>query len=319
MLKPILWFYSEIELILTALEHASWVDIVHALYRLLFFYYYFYSNLQSALGFSCFCLLFLFCLSFLIFSIIVRKNRAHMTSSSSTPSFDSERFMSEKNQETFEKRNILRNVWAEQKVVLDELDPKIRRNFERRGWLPWLDVDHPPPVTLIREFYSNLSVHSYDSNTLVRSWIWGEEYTITPLVVAFALKVPIVQHLVYPYDKSPSLDDIMSYLTRSSIQWDSDPQITSHELTEIHYLFFRISCHSIWPISHLHTIPIERCVFLYALVTDIPMSFTHLFIHSLIEVYRSSSFAYALFFPVFIHWILLLTVFRPLKQLIKPR
>ena len=124
---------------------------------------------------------------------MVRKTRAHRTSSSSSaPSFDSERFLSEKNQETYEKLNILRNVWAKRKVVLDELDPEIRRNFKNRGWLPLLDVDHPPLATLIREFYSNFSVHSYDSNTLVRSWIWGEEYTITPKVVASALGVPLV-------------------------------------------------------------------------------------------------------------------------------
>ena len=109
-------------------------------------------------------------------------------------------------------------MWAERKVVLDELDSKIRRNFERRGWLPLVDIDHPPPATLIREFYLNLSVHSNDSNTLVRSWIRGEEYTITPLVVAFALGVSMVQHPVYPYDESPPLDDIMSYLTGTSIQ-----------------------------------------------------------------------------------------------------
>ena len=49
----------------------------------------------------------------------------------------------------------------------------------------------------------------------------------------------------------------------------------------------------------------ERCAFLYALVTDAPISFPHLFIHSLIAVHRSSSTAHALFFPLFIHWILL--------------
>ena len=171
--------------------------------------------------------------------------------------------------------------------------------------MPLLDVDHPPPTTLIKEFYSNLSIHSYDSNTLVRSWIRGEEYTITPTVMASAIGVPLVQHPIYPYDESPRLDDIMSYLTGSFIQWGSDPRITSYELIEIHYLFFRISCHSIWPISHLHTIPLERCAFLYALITDAPISFPHLFIRSLIKVHRSNSSAHALFFPIFIHRILL--------------
>ena len=46
----------------------------------------------------------------------------------------------------------------------DELDLEIHTNFERRGWLPLLEVKHPSPVALIREFYSNLSVHSDDSN-----------------------------------------------------------------------------------------------------------------------------------------------------------
>ena len=69
--------------------------------------------------------------------------------------------------------------------------------------------------------------------------------------------------------------------------------------------FFRISCHCIWPISHLHIIPIERCAFLYALIIDAPMSFPTLFIRSLVEVHRSSAKSHSLFFPVFMHRILL--------------
>ena len=126
--------------------------------------------------------------------------------------------------------------------MLDELDGEIRRNFECRGWLPLLDVDYPRPATLIREFYLNLSNHSYDSNTLVRSWIRGDEYTITPSVVVATLGVPMIWHLVYPYNESSPLDDIMSYITGSSIQWGSDPRITTTKLIEIHYLFFRIDC-----------------------------------------------------------------------------
>ena len=168
-----------------------------------------------------------------------------------------------------------------------------------------LEVNHPPPTTLIREFFSNLSCHIYDSNTLVRSWIQGVEFTITPRIVAEALGVLVVRQQVYPYEESPPLDDVMSYITGSSIQWGSDLQITTTELTEITYLFFRITCHSLWPISHLHTIPLERCVFLYALVFGASISFPHLFLHSLNEVHRSSVVAHALIHPIFIHRILL--------------
>ena len=44
---------------------------------------------------------------------------------------------------------------------------------------------------------------------------------------------------------------------------------------------------------------------MYALVTNAPMSFFDLFICSLIKVHRSSSSSHTLFFPVFIHRILL--------------
>ena len=121
--------------------------------------------MQSALGFVFF-LWFLLCLAFPTHSIMVRKTRTDKeTTSTSTLAFDSDRFRFEKNQGTYEKLNILRSVWAKRKVVLDEFDPEIRRNFECRVWLPLVDIDHPPLATLIREFYSNLSVLSNDSNT----------------------------------------------------------------------------------------------------------------------------------------------------------
>ena len=125
---------------------------------------------------------------------MVKKTRAHRkTTSFSTLAFESDRFRIEKNQETYEKLNIFKSVWAKRKIVLDELDSEIWRNFERRGCLPLLDIDHPLPATFIREFYSNLSIHSNDSNTqYVMSWILGEEYVITPSVVASALGVPKV-------------------------------------------------------------------------------------------------------------------------------
>ena len=139
----------------------------------------------------------------------------------------------------------------------------------------------------------------------MKSWIRGEEYVITPEVVAFALSVPLVQQPMYPYTESPPLNDIMSLITGTSISWGTNPRVNSFELTELNYLFFRISCHSIWPISHVHTIPIKRCAFLYTLVIDAPMSFPTLFIRSLVEVHRSSAKFHRLLFLVFIHRILL--------------
>ena len=142
-------------------------------------------------------------------------------------------------------------------MILDEADPAIKTNLESRGWLSILEIDHPPPTALIREFFSNLSCHVYNSNTLVQSWIRGVEFTITPRVVAEAFGVPVITDPIYPYDESPPIDVVMSHITGSSIQWGFDPRITSSALSGTAYLFLKVACHSLWPISHLHTIPLE--------------------------------------------------------------
>ena len=99
-----------------------------------------------------------------------RKTRANRTPSLSFESPSrSELFRSDKCKEVFEKLNCKRKIWVERSVVLDDVDSAIRANFKSRGWLSLLEVDHPPPTALIREFFSNLSCHVYDSNTFVRS------------------------------------------------------------------------------------------------------------------------------------------------------
>ena len=168
-----------------------------------------------------------------------------------------------------------------------------------------LEIDHPPPTALIRAFFSNLSCHIYDSNIIVRSWIRGEEFTITPRVVAEDLGVLIVTDPVYPYDESPPIDEVMSHITGSSIQWGSNPRITSSALTETTYWFPRVACHSLWPISYLYIILLERCVFLYAFMFGASISFPHLFLRFLNEVHRSFAIGHVLIYPIFIHRILL--------------
>ena len=236
-----------------------------------------------------------FLCAFVPYSIIMpRKTRANRVPSTLAVSPSRvQLFRNERAREAYEKLNSKRKIWAERSVILDEVDPAL------------LEIDHPPPIALIREFFSNLSYHIYDFNTVVRSWIRGKEFTITPRVVAEALGVPIVIDLVYPYDEYPPIDEVMSHITGSSIQWGSDPRITSFALSETAYLFLRVACHSLWPISHLHTIPLERCVFLYAFMSGVSISFPHLFLCSLNEVHRSSAIRHALMYPIFIHRILL--------------
>ena len=90
----------------------------------------------------------------------------------STPSVSPSRvqlFRNEHAREAYEKLNSKRKIWTERSVILDKVDPAIRANLESRGWLSLLEMDHPPPTALIKEFFSNLSCHIYDSNTVVQS------------------------------------------------------------------------------------------------------------------------------------------------------
>ena len=103
-------------------------------------------------------------------STMPRKTRANKVPS--TPSVSPSKvqlFWNERSREAYEKLNSKRKIWAEGSVILDEVDPAIRANLESRDWLSLLEIDHPPPTALIREFFSNLSCHIYDSNTIVWS------------------------------------------------------------------------------------------------------------------------------------------------------
>ena len=238
-------------------------------------------------------------------STMPRKIRANrFPSTPSVSPFRSQLFKNDRCREAFEKLNSKRKKWAEHSVILDEVDSAIRANLEFRGWLSLLEIDHRPPTALIREFFSNLSCHINDSNTLVRSWIRGVEFTITPRVMTEALGVPVITEFVYPYTEAPPLD-VMSYITGSFIQWGSYPRITSSAFFETTCLFLRVVCHSLRPISHLHTIPLKQCVFLYAFMFGASISFPHLFLRSLNEVHRSSAVGHTLIHLIFIHRILL--------------
>ena len=97
----------------------------------------------------------------------------------------------------------------------------------------------------------------------------------------------------------------MSLLYGRSITWRSEQRINSSELTEVNYLFFRIAFYNIFPISHIHTIPLDRCAFLYAFITDGSICFLSHLIETIVEVHWSKSKAHNMFFPIFIYRVLL--------------
>ena len=67
-------------------------------------------------------------------STMPRKTKAHRTPSTSSESPSrSKVFRNDKSREAFETLNCKCKIWAERAVILDEIDPAIRANFESRG------------------------------------------------------------------------------------------------------------------------------------------------------------------------------------------
>ena len=115
------------------------------IHHIVFVLYFFCANLQSVIGFVFVSSLYLLCVLGPYSSIMPRKTRANMVSS--TPSMSPSRvqlFKNDRCREVFEKLNSKHKIWAECSVFLDEVDPAIRANLESRSWLSLLEIDHPP-------------------------------------------------------------------------------------------------------------------------------------------------------------------------------
>ena len=219
--------------------------------------------------------------------------------------FDRLRFLTHVTEQTFENLIKDRRIWGERQINLHELHPSVHENLQSRHWLSLCTKIQPSPTNLIREFYLNLLVYEDVRNGhYFTSWIHGVTFTITRDVVSNALDVPCVCRPTYPYFESPRIDDVMDVLCGRSVTRGSDTSISSSELTELNYIFFRIACHNIFPISHVHTIPIDRCFFIYALITDSSICFPSLFIETIVKVRRSKYKRHGLFFLDFIHKVL---------------
>ena len=211
-----------------------------------------------------------------------KTRRVHGAASESEVVFDKLRFETHADEQTFETLIKYKSIWEERQINLDELHPSIRGNLQSRHWLSLCTNIQPPLADLIGEFYSNLSAYEdVRSVNYLTSWIRGVRFTITRDDVSNALDVPCVCRPSYPYLESTHINDVMDILCGRSVTWGFDPSISSSELIELNYIFFRIPCHNIFPISHVHTIPIDKCFFLYALVTDSFICFPSLFIETI--------------------------------------
>ena len=162
-------------------------------------------------------------------------------------------------------------------------------------------MSEPPPIASIKEFYYNISIYSKDTGGhYLTTWIHGQEFTLSKQVISKALGVPIVRKPVYPYIEFHVVDNMMPLLCARPVSWGLEPRINFCEFTELNSLYLQITCHNIYPISHVHIVPIEHYALLYALINDGSMCFSSMFIQTFVDISRGKSKGKKLFFPLFI-------------------
>ena len=153
--------------------------------------------------------------------------KSSMGASSSRESFDSSRFQTLSDFQKFAILIKYRSIWSERVVVFDELSSSIGKNFESKGWLSIYSNLVSPFAAIIREFYSNFSIHS-----IVTS---GQ---ITSQDVSNAFSISIVVNPIYPYVDPPSLDDVVSVLCGTPMVWTNEPRLDTGELIKDNYLLY---------------------------------------------------------------------------------
>ena len=105
-----------------------------------------------------------------------------------------------------------RRIWGERQINLHELHPSICENLQSRHWLSLCTNIQPPLADLIREFYSNLSVHKDLCGHTVASCIRGVPFKLTRERISKALDISIIRTPSYPYSRSPRIDDVIDVL-----------------------------------------------------------------------------------------------------------
>ena len=151
-------------------------------------------------------------------NVKTKAKRVVGSTSISNEEFDQIRFHTLPNAQKFETLVKYRSIWNERQSNLDELDLFFKKNLESRSWLPLCTSLVSPSAALIREFYSNRSIHSASSSGhFLTPWIQGEEFQITKKIVFEVLSVPLVHRPTCPFTVSPHLDDVMSLLCGRSI------------------------------------------------------------------------------------------------------
>lgn len=98
---------------------------------------------------------------------------------------------------------------------------------------------------------------SFDNYNFLKVWLRVKSFKITFRVIYEALVVPLVSDANSTYSSTfePFIDDVLTLLWSYNTIWDGSANVPTSMLTNEYVFLYRIVCHNIWPISHIHLSP----------------------------------------------------------------
>ncbi|KAE8038058.1 hypothetical protein FH972_010604 [Carpinus fangiana] len=194
---------------------------------------------------------------------------------------------------------LTRNIVIERGVVQTDLMVEpfrfINDIFRANQWTSLFSpVDAYP--RLVREFYYNIESIKRASELSFKTKVLGHTLTINTTLISEVTGIPLTNGKAVPYlptEQEPSKSDIMVVLNPGGgHQWDDNKSnIPIGYVRAPERLLTRIVMQNIWPISRNSHVPLDRAIFIYAIIRRVPFCLCSHFLVTMLELYEEHSIA----------------------------
>jgi hypothetical protein len=191
------------------------------------------------------------------------------------------------------------NIVIERGVVQTDLMVEpfqfINDIFRANQWTSlFFPVDAYP--RLVREFYYNIESIKRASELSFKTKVLGHTLTINTTLISEVTGIPLTNGKAVPYlptEQQPSKSDIMVVLNPGGgHQWDDNKSnIPIGYVRAPERLLTRIVMQNIWPISRNSHVPLDRAIFIYAIIQRVPFCLCSHFLVTMLELYEEHSIA----------------------------
>jgi hypothetical protein len=201
--------------------------------------------------------------------------------------------------EILQSKILTRNIVIERGVVQFDLlvEPFrfIHDIFHNNQWTSlFTPVDAYP--RLVREFYFNIESIRKTYEFSFKTKVLGNTLTINAMLISEVTGIPLTNGKAVPYlptELQSSKADIIVVLHPSGgLQWDDNKSdIPIGHVHAPERLLTRIVMQNIWPISRNSHVPLDRAIFIYAIIRSVPFCLCSYFLLTMLELYDEHSIA----------------------------